>query len=372
MTEKTLSFVATCTPGLEKICLKELEKKFGIKARVLHMGRLKFDAEKERIPELNYRTKTLHRIILLLAEGEAFTLDEIYKIAKDIDYTEFILPTQSFAVKTKRFGEHAFTSMEISAVIGQAVIDSYQQSTGKRLKVNLSNPDIRILAELYENKLWIGIDTTGDSLHKRWYRKHTFITSLRSTIAHAMVMLSELSESSSFLDPMCGTGMIPIEAFHYLAETPNLKRTFAFERFPWLSKEIFEKVKQKFLQKNLDAKIFGSDINKKVVLLAKENAREAFAKVYFFIADACKTPIKAEIICTDLPYGIRLRKINLKKLYAKFFTNLEKSEACRKVVIITAEKSFRLIPKLKMFNLAKVLRIIYGDLNAKIAVLERV
>ena len=364
-----MQFVATCTPGLEEISIKELEEKFGIEASILHKGALCFEGREEHIYELNYLAKTLHKIVVLLFKEEVNDLKDIYKLARVIDYTKFILPSQSFAVRAKRSGKHDFTSIDIAREVGQGVIDSYSACTGKKLRVNLSSPDIRVLCELRDRSFWLGLDTTGESLHKRWYRKHSFITSLRSTIAHGMVMLSGLERDKSFHDPMCGTGMLTIEAFHRLSEKPNKCRNFAFEKFSWLELEEFEKLKRKHREKNVNALILASDRNSKVVKLAKENASLGEAeKIKFFVADATEIKLDSEIICTDLPYGIRLRKVNLKKLYTKFFENLEKSANFDKLVFITAKRCLRFLPKPFPFKIEKYYDLSYGEVEARIFV----
>lgn len=362
-----MEFIATCTPGLEEISIEELEERFKIKARILHKGALIFKGKEKHIYQANYLAKTLHRIIILLAKAETKDLDEIYQIAKEIDYSEFILPDQAFAVKSKRSGEHEFTSIDIARVVGQAVIDSYKQSMGKRLKVNLSSPDIRVLCELREKNFWLGLDTTGDSLHKRWYRKYSFITSLRSTIAHSMVILSGIKQNKSLHDPMCGTGMLPIEAFHYLAQKPNKYRTFAFEKFSWLNLEYFVKLKTSHKENEVRASILSSDKNPKVVKLAKENALLGEAEqIKFFVADATKIKLATEIICTDLPYGIRLRKVNLKKLYTNFFENLKMNTDLEKLVFITAKRCVKFLPKPFPFEIEKIYDLSYGEVEARI------
>ncbi len=364
-----MEFIATCTPGLEEISAKELKEKFKIKAEILHKGALIFEGKEKHIYQTNYFSKTLHRIVVLLAKGKTCNLEEIYSLAKEIDYTKFILPSQAFAVKAKRSGEHEFTSIDIASKVGQAVIDSYEQSTGKRLKVNLSSPDIRLLCELRDKSFWLGLDTTGESLHKRWYRKRSFITSLRSTIAHSMVMLSNFEQNKSFHDPMCGTGMLAIEAFHYLSKKPNKHRAFAFEKFSWLNLEDFEKIKALHKEKEVRALILASDWNSKVVKLAKENSLIAEAeKIKFFVADATKIKLSSKIICVDLPYGIRIRKINLKKLYARFFENLERNANFERLVFITAKRCIKFLPKPFPFCIEKFYDLNYGEVEARIFV----
>ncbi len=367
-----LNLLVTCTPGLEELTIKELEDKFNLKkANIIHNGCVEFLGNVQDIIKLNYFGKTLHRVIVLLSKKKCVkSLEEIYKICKEIDYFVYIGENQTFAVKTKRFGKHNFTSMDISARIGQAVIDSYLEKKGKRLKVNLKNPDVKIVAELYNDSFWLGIDTTGDSLHKRWYKGGTYITSLRASIAHAMILLCKLNKSKPFNDPMCGTGTIAIEAYHFLTNMPNIGRVFNFEKFKWINKEYFEKIKENSKINFFESKIVASDKNKKALRIAMENSRRGKANINFCLLDARDFLIKADIICTDLPYGIRHKYVDIKCLYKKFFGNVDKSKA-EKLIVLTAEKCLKYIPKLRNYEREKTIRLIYGELNARILVFER-
>ncbi len=369
---KKLNLIATCTPGLEELTVKELEEKFGLKRiEVLHKGCVEFLGNIEDVFKLNYFGKTIHRVVVLLAKQKGVeNLESIYKICKSVDYSAYISKEQSFAVKTKRFGEHDFTSMDISAKIGQAVIDSYMQQEGERLKVNLKSPDVRILAELYNDSFWFGLDTTGVSLHKRWYKEGQYITSLRATIAHAMVLLCGLEKSTLLSDPMCGTGTIGIEAYHFLSGMPNINREFAFEKFKWIDLQGFFKMKEESKPDHFQSKIIASDKNKNALKIARENAERGNAKINFCVYDARDFLVNADVICTDLPYGIRHKHVDIKSLYKKFFKRVEKTSA-KKLVVLTADRCLRHIPYLRNYELKKSIRFIYGDLNARMILFER-
>ncbi len=362
-----MDFIVTCTPGLEEISMRELDKKFGIKSHILHKGAISFRGKEEHIYLLNYLGKTIHKVIIKVGEGEVHTLGDIYKFSKDLPFEEFIPEKYTFGVKTKRFGEHDFSSMDISKEIGQAVIDRIIEKRKERVKVNLSQPDIQILAELRDKKLWIGIDTTGESLHKRWYRKNTFVTSLRSTIAHSMVMISEVKKS--LYDPLCGTGMIPIEAYHFFSGKPNKYRNFSFEKFSWIDKEKFEKIKAEYKERDVSEKIFASDWNRDVVLKAKENSKIAEADVKFFINDVRKFLPQSETIVTDLPYGIRMKRYDLYKFYRRFFEAVK--DKYEKLVFITAKRSMRFFPRKIQINIEKRYELKYGEIDAVIFVGKR-
>ncbi len=230
-----MEFVATLNPGLEKIALQEIEELLGKKAEVLHPGAVRFSAEELAIFTLNYLSRSLHRVVLLLIESEFSELKDIYKLCADLEYSRWVYPTQTFAVRTERTGEHSFTSLDVSREIGQAIIDSFQQEKHQRLKVDLNNPNLTFLAEVRGSRFWLGLDTTGESLHKRWYRVRGHKAPLKTTLAYSMLRIAGIAEGKSVLDPFCGCGTIPIEAGLYLKQIPpGQKRDFAFFWFYWL------------------------------------------------------------------------------------------------------------------------------------------
>ncbi len=366
-----MKFLATCNPGLEDISIKEVEELAGRKAKVHHKGAIEFEGKEDDIYKLNYLSRSLHRVILLLEEGSFEKLEDIYSETKKIDFSSLIYPTQSFAIRPERIGRHNFTSVDIGKVAGQAVIDSYKDSKGVRLKVDLDNPHVIIRVEVRENNFWIGIDTTGeDSLHKRWYRKFSSVAPLKSTIVYCMLRLAEIEKNESLIDPMCGCGTIPIEAFLYLNNIPpNQQRNFAFTRLFFLDKQKFVELirKCRSQEEKSELKVFGCDIKRSEVEKAMNNAKIAEAKINFSQCDATKCNLNYDKIVVDLPYGIRTKKKDLEKTYNGFFENLKEND-WKMLVFITAKERENLIPK---WNFEKTLDVNYGDLDARIFVINK-
>lgn len=364
-----MRFLATCDPGLEEIAIQEVFELTRNKAEIHHKGAIVFEGEEEDIFTLNYFSRSINRILILLEEFEFQDLKDIYRKIKAIDFSSLIYPTQTFAIRAERFGTHNFTSLDVAREAGQAVIDSYLESKNHRLKVNLKKPNITIRVEVRENKFFVGLDTTGEeSLHKRWYRKFSSKAPLKSTIAYAMIKIAELKREESMIDPFCGCGTIPIEAFLYLNNIPpNQHRSFDFVKFFFLDRskffEVIEKARKNERKNGL--KIFGSDIKKSEIEKAIKNAEIARVKINFFQGDATKIELNYDKIIADLPFGIRTERKNLKETYQGFFDNL-KNYDWKKVVFITASE--HLLPSLEI---SKSYEVEYGDLKAKIFVLTK-
>lgn len=212
--------MATTIAGLEDIASDEVSQLLGVKAS-LERSRVFFVTDLKGIYLTNLLSKCLHHVFILLHRGRAVTLNDVYRQVVGLSFTEYISPNQSFAVRAERYGEHPFTSLDIASKVGKAVIDSYLKERGVRLRVNLDEPDVEVYALLRHEELIIGVNTSGESLHKRGYRVYQHPAAIRTTLAASMIKLSGWSPSEVFLDPMCGGATIPIEAALLAKAVPN-------------------------------------------------------------------------------------------------------------------------------------------------------
>lgn len=358
------TYIATCNPGLEEVAIAEVYELIGSRACVKHKGAIIFEADEDAIYRLNYLSRSLHRIILLLHEATFNELDDLYRIVRGIDFSEYIEPHQSFAVRPERVGIHNFTSIDVGRVVGQAVIDSYMESKNVRLKVNLDEPDVEVGCEVRGNRFWIGIDTTGESLHKRWYRVSKHEAPLKSTIAYSMVRISNWSFDESLCDPMCGGGTIPIEAALYANDAPpNPYRGFNFEKLRFLDLSRYLKIKEEHRVKDRLTKIYCIDSDRSSVRIARSNSIEARVLVNLIRSDSTVYPLDFDRILVDLPFGIRTSRRGLKELYESFFKNALRY-SWKSLVAITVHPEYVPIEPSRRYTVE------YGKLNAEILVFE--
>jgi tRNA (guanine6-N2)-methyltransferase len=134
-------FMATTVEGLEDLAAREIEGLGGRIDEVKH-ARVFFEGGADLIYRVSIRARCVHKLMLILSRGRARGLDEIYRLAKSVDYSETMKLDQSFAVRTTRVGEHEYTSIDVSAIVGQAVIDSFVEAKGARPCVDIKNPDV--------------------------------------------------------------------------------------------------------------------------------------------------------------------------------------------------------------------------------------
>jgi tRNA (guanine6-N2)-methyltransferase len=363
-----MKFMATTVKGLEDIAGKEIEELGGCFLR-LGSERVFFEGNIELIYKLNLRCRCLHKLILLLIEGKATSLKEIYEIAKSVDYN--FLKNKKFAVRTTRVGSHNYNSCQISATIGQAILDSFGL---EKPKVDLENPDIEIFSYVKDDEVNIGINTTGESMHKRNYRVYDHPAALRTTIACGMIKISNWNFKEVFLDPMCGGGTIPIEAALMARNIPPgiFRKDFAFKKLSFFDENSYKNELEKALKESNNNlfNIYAFDISKKHIEGAILNSKSAnvYDTINFSVRDATREEsykgIDAKYIVLNPPYGIRQSRIKIiEKLYREFFNALKNSLCGATIVLITAV--YKVLEKLDI-NYIEVRDVKHGDLPAKI------
>lgn len=239
-------YLATTVRGLEDLAAADLRRGFGVDATADGPGAVRFDAGDELtsdpgvgrlVRRINDGARGIHRLGLLLAEGEVEAVEDCYGLARSVSYAETIGAEQPFAIRADRFGSHDFGSPDVAREVGQAVIDAFREATGRRLPVDLDEPEVIYRAQVVGRRFRLWLDTTGDtSLHHRSYRRGWHPAALKASIAYLLLCLAGW-RGGGLVDPMCGSATIPIEAalaargipparFH---ETPP-----AYRRLSWI------------------------------------------------------------------------------------------------------------------------------------------
>ena len=348
-----LRFFATTVIGLEDVASKEVESLTGVRAE-LDVGRIAFQGSLKDVYLLNLKAATINKIFIELCKSTFEGLNDIYKLAKSLDYTWILDAQQTFAIRSERTGVHNFTSMDVSRVAGQAIIDSFANATGKRLKVNLNEPDVEIYCLVRNSDFIMGVNTTGASLHKRGYRVYSHPAAIKPTIASAMLRIGNWTKAKSLIDPMCGGATIPIEAALEASGIPpnHLRKDFAFLKLKIYNREAFEKVRTETLVQQKakgEYAIYAMEKFAKHMQGGIENAKKAgvYQAIKFKIGDATKPgdypEAEFDLILVNPPYGLRANpKKGIRKLYESFLRALKtKSPEATLVIITAASKRFR-------------------------------
>lgn len=369
------SFFGTTIYGIEDISAQEVEDLLGCKA-IPDVGKIFFDSKLDSVYTLNLRTRTLNKVMLTLCRSNFTDLEDIYRLAREIDYASIIEPEQSFAVRSERVGSHKFTSMDVSRVVGKAIIDSYLNSSRVRLKVNLDSPDVEVYCLVRGSEFLEGVNLTGESLHKRRYRIYEHPAAIKPTLASAMLLLSGWKSKDVLIDPMCGGATIPIEAA-YIARNiaPNrFRREFSFLKLKMFDLREFENCRERILdsERKTYPEIYGMEKYRAHLKGGIKNAGRAqvLENIRFKLGDA--TVIHDypegdfEFVVVNPPYGTRMipKYGDVGKLYDGFVRALREMAENSTLVLITAAKNkFRRSAERACLKILFERNILYGRLN---------
>ncbi len=351
-----MQYLATTVMGLEDLAAEEIEK-FGGRIREIKKGKVIFSGSEELMYILNYASKCLFRITILLGNGEIDGLEDIRKVVRAADFCI----NKTFAVRSKRRGEHNFTSMDINAVVGEEILKKCHNA-----KVNLDEPDITFLCWLEDRDFLFTIDTSGETLHRRGYRVYQHPAPINPVLASLILRFAGW-RGERIVDPFCGSGTILIEAYHNYNNVPNKWRDFHFYNLPFYNVEMWrearEKIDSKETRKYLE--LIGIEKFEKHIKGARKNALKANAPIRCIRGEAeflHKYVTYAPHIITNPPFGLRIgSKKKIFKLYEDFAEELEEYFSGTIFTII--------IPYPKFENYFEVLEkrdVMYGDLRTKI------
>ncbi|MFB6147150.1 MAG: class I SAM-dependent RNA methyltransferase [Halobacteriaceae archaeon] len=328
-----MEFLATTNRGLEPLAVEEIADLTGAAATKRHPGVVRFEASRTVIPLLNRRARTLHRVLVLVADTRVTALDDVYQAARSIDLQRYLAPRQAFAIRSSRHGDHAFTSPEIAETAGQAVVDASRSAFGQRLPVDLDDPDVTLRAYVRHDRFALAIDATGESLHRRPYRVREHRAPVRPTAAAAMVRLA--GSGDGLIDPMCGSGTIPIEAaLRRRGISPTRGRSeFAFADLTFVDDSGdqdggADETADGRRHETVDGPpIEGVDVVPACVECARENATAAGVEssVDFRQGDATAVDLDRSAVVVDLPFDVRTDH-DLPRLYADFSRQLRRGD----------------------------------------------
>ena len=369
---------ATTVMGLEEYAARECKELIDVEVKP-DIGKIIFEASQEQLIKLNLASRMLHKIFIMLARINVETLDDIYRCARNIDYSELIEPDQSFAVKAERHSKsYPFTSLDIASTVGRAIIESFRESRGRRLKVNLDRPDIEFYCLLRDSEFFMGLNTTGKSLHHRFYRVYHHRAALHPTIATGMLKIAGWNPSMSLLDPMCGGGTIPIEAGLMGLNVPvGLRRgELKISSLRFIDKELIEKLSrdlERSIKPGLKLSILGTDASPKSIEGAKKNAEKAglIDKLEFSVADIFKIREwlrhTFDHIIFNPPYGIRMGIRNIKEFYRGICRSLaQASPTSTLTVIVSKPKLFSRSLAEAGYDVKQRIEVMYGRIRATI------
>lgn len=333
-----------CLFGFESIIADEI-RRLGYEDTVLTNGRVTFSGDEAAIARLNINLRCAERVLVLLAEFEALSFEELFQGIKKIPWENYIGRDEAFPVKGWSLNSQLHSVPDCQSIIKKAVVERLKlqyktewfKETGAKIQIQFA---------ILKDTVSVYLDTTGDGLHKRGYRAHAAEAPIKETLAAAMVKLARPFADKAFYDPMCGSGTILIEAALLLNNmAPGQNRRFAAEDWGCLDKKIWENARSeaKALVTRRDFIVQGYDIDEHAVALTLENAKKAGVgdnvRAQVQDIDDFAPPGTRGIIVCNPPYGERLLEVKqAEELYRRMGRAFLKLHGIHYYIISPSEK----------------------------------
>lgn len=346
--------IAPCHFGMEAVLKREIYD-LGYEITKVEDGRVTFEGDAEAVCRGNIFLRTAERILLKTGSFQAVTFDELFESVKTIPWEEYLPVNAKFWVaKASSVKSKLFSPSDIQSIVKKAIVERLKEIYGVEwfAEDGASYP-IRIF--LIKDQVTIGLDTTGESLHKRGYRTMTSKAPVSETLAAALIMLTPWRGDRILVDPFCGSGTFPIEAAMMAANmAPGMKRRFQAQQWNHLiSKELWAECREEaeeMVDLSVHTDIQGYDLDPEVVKAARENAKRAGVDqlIHFQQRDVADLnhPKKYGFVITNPPYGERLEeKETLPKLYQEIGRAFERLDSWSEYVITSYADAERYIGK---------------------------
>ena len=313
--------IAKTFMGLEPVLAKELTQ---LGANDVQIGRrmVSFTGDKEMLYRANFQLHTAIRILKPIKHFKALSADDVYEGVKDINWEEYIGIDQTFAVDSVVFSEEFRHSKFVAYKVKDAIVDQFREKTGKRPNISVANPDIRLNIHIAEDKCTLSLDSSGESLHRRGYRQESVEAPLNEVLAAGMILMTGWQGETDFIDPMCGSGTLLIEAALIARNmAPGLfRKEFAFEKWADFDAELFDDIyNDDSHEREFNHHIYGYDIDIKAVNTARLNVKAAGLTSDITIEEKdfkdFTQPNQKSILVTNPPYGERISTPDLLGTY---------------------------------------------------------
>ena len=357
--EDKIVFILPCHFGLEAVAKRELLS-LGFEVKEVKDGEVYIYGTIKDIPKLNINVRTCERVLIELASFTAENFDELYEKTNQIEVEKYISKDDKFDISKANSDKNSqLTSQrKIQSIVKKAMADHLM----KVYKTDLlpeTNHTLKFRVKFLKNNCSIRLDTTGVTLHKRGYRIKPSDAPIEESLAAGIIMLTPYKKGRILLDPFCGSGTFLIEAALMSANiAPGLNRTFLFEEYNHLlDKKIWaeayelakSKIDKDFL-KDKHISLYGSDINPKMISIAKYNAKKAgVLNIIDFetkSVDTVENNNKYGFIITNPPYGERIGDDNnLRNIYKELLNLYYRLDSWSMSVITAYDEARRLFVK---------------------------
>jgi putative N6-adenine-specific DNA methylase len=340
-----MKLVAKTLYGLEKVLAEELTSLGAADIQPVNRAVL-FDGDMSLLYKVNYCARTALSVLMPIADFRIRSKDDLYRGGLKIEWDRFMDTDDTFSIVPVINSPHFSHTGYAGLLLKDAIADSFRNKTGRRPFVDTSNPGILINLHISNNLVTISVDSSVVPLFKRGYRQEQANAPLNEVLAAGIILLSGWKVSAALVDPMCGSGTIPIEAGLIACKIPpgKFRQFFGFQRWKDYNDDLFEEIK---LECNSQiglspVKISGSDISEQTLQYAKANVARAGLSDVITLEMSDFKDLKSiddhGYVFLNPPYGQRIQPEEIDRLYGMIGTILKHNFTGTTAWLITSNK----------------------------------
>ena len=324
-------FVAKTFHGLEEVLAEEIKNIGGENIEILTRA-VRFTGNKELLYKSNIYLRTALRVLVPIANRNVRSNKDIYKIAKTFKWEDIFSPEQTFLVSAVTNSKHIDHSYYAALKFKDGIADRFREKFQKRPSVDKEKPDYKIDLHISGTNCTISLDSSSESLHKRGYKESNVLAPLSEALGAGLILLSGWDKQSPFIDPMCGSGTLPIEACMIANDIPPgiFRTSFGFKRWNNFDKSIFQSITNNVnIHPSKSVKIIGSDISEKAIQTARLNCENAEFEqsIKLFVRDFKDFKPEEEdskgTLIMNPPYDVKMKERDIENFYKEIGDTLK-------------------------------------------------
>lgn len=359
---KENEFIATTMFGLEEILAAELTELGALDVRILNRA-VSFNGSQSILYKVNIGSRTAMRILKNLKSFKVRDENELYDVIYNMKWEEHFSVKETFMVNSSVSSPQFRHSLFVSQKTKDAIADRFRKQTNLRPSVNTNDPDITINIHISNDRADVSLDSSGEPLFKRGYRAAQYTAPLNEVLAAGMIRLSGWDGTRPFIDPMCGSGTLAIEAALIGKKIPPgiFREKFGFMNWKDYDDILFGRILENMLNPvDLKTEIFASDISPDAVDLTGKNIRKALLEEFITVKvqdfHKMTPPADGGLVMMNPPYGERLKEEEINLFYKSIGDTLKRNFSGYDAWVLSgnpeALKFFGLRPekKIELFN----------------------